>query len=80
MPFFFGGPCPETFVCGFTDANFVRAQPGVTTSIGRIANVPCCTSLDWNGVDTWRVSDSFFTFVGNLAHRTGRTTGTGSEW
>lgn len=75
VPFFFGGPCPADFVCGFTDANFVRAHGGVTVSLGRIARVPCYDGLDWNGTDTWRVTDSFFTFVGNRIHRTGRTTG-----
>lgn len=75
VPFFAGGPCPTDLVCHFTDANFVRAHGGVTVSLGRIANVPCCDGLDWNGADTWRVTDSFFTLDGNRVHRTGRTTG-----
>lgn len=75
-PFFTGGPCPADAVCSFTDANYVRAHEGVTVDRGRLAAVGCCRSTDWNGEDTWRVSDSSFTFVGHAVRKVGRTTGT----
>lgn len=79
-PFFVGGPCPAGDICSFTDAIFVRAHGGVGVDRGRLAAVPCCGSLNWNGTNTWRVTDNFFTFTGNAVRKVGRTSGTTSGY
>jgi hypothetical protein len=75
-PFFTGGGCPEGSVCSFTDAIFVRAHDGVGVNRGRLASVPCCGSLNWNGTSVWRISENGFTFTGNAVRKVGRTSGT----
>jgi hypothetical protein len=75
-PFFTGSGCPSGNVCSFTDAIFVRAHDGVGVNRGRLASVPCCGSLNWNGSSVWRISENNFTFTGNSVRKTGRTSGT----
>jgi hypothetical protein len=72
QPFKTGGTCPAGQQCRLTDTNFVRSD--VDVAVGRIARPPL-NSTNWNGTDTFRITDAWDTEVGNAVQKVGRATG-----
>jgi hypothetical protein len=71
-PFKTGGTCPAGQRCRLSDTNFVRSDAEI--ALGRIARPPL-NSTNWNGTDTFRVTDAWQTAVGNTVQKVGRSTG-----
>ncbi len=78
--YFSGSPCPPGKKCRYSDSSFEQVPhpngPSVTISQGTIART-AIGSLNWNGVDTYRiVSETNAPLVGEFLTKVGRTTGT----
>jgi hypothetical protein len=77
VPFFTGGQCPAGRMCRWSDAAGVQYAPGVDVAFGRIYRTTGAGSLTIDGANPmWNiVAERAFPNVGDVLHKTGRTTG-----
>jgi hypothetical protein len=68
--------CPRGYYCRFSDAAFVRLDPGVSAQF-TIAK-PVNGTVSWDGVSKFRINSEGVALVGTLVTKVGRTTGSTS--